>query len=65
MKKIIPINTTPDGCAFAIVSRYDGRAYLKSMTSGGGYYPATGVLEIYGEDSTDIFEDVQRVQGSN
>ena len=41
-----PINVTNDGCAFTIVSRYEGRAYLKSMTGGGGYYPCTGVLEI-------------------
>lgn len=46
MKRIKPINTSYDGCAFAIVTRYEGRAYLRSMTSGGGYYPATGVIEI-------------------
>ena len=39
MKKLIPINTTDDGCAFAIVTRYEGRCYLKSMTSGGGVLP--------------------------
>lgn len=33
--KIEPINTTPDGCAFTIVTRYEARAYLKGMTSGG------------------------------
>lgn len=49
MKKAIPINTTADGCAFTIVTRYEGRAYLKSMTGGGGYYPCTGVLEIVEE----------------
>lgn len=37
MKKIVPINTTADGCAFTIVTRYEGRAYLKSMTGGGLY----------------------------
>ena len=47
MKKKIPINVTDEGCAFAIVTRYEGRCYLKSMTSGGGYYPATGVLELW------------------
>ncbi len=47
MKKIVPINTTADGCAFTIVTRYEGRAYLKSMTGGGGYYPCTGVIVIY------------------
>jgi hypothetical protein len=39
MKKMIPINTTSDGCSFTIVSRYDGRAYLKSMTGGGRILP--------------------------
>lgn len=52
MKTMKPINTTADGCAFAIVTRYEGRAYLKSLTSGGGYYPATGVLEVWSEEST-------------
>lgn len=45
MKKIIPINTTSDGCAFTVRARYDG-ACLKSLTGGGGYYPNTGVLEV-------------------
>ena len=40
--KIEPINTTPDGCAFTIVTRYEARAYLKGMTSGGG------VLSLHG-----------------
>jgi len=35
MRKQKPINTTNDGCAFTIVTRYEGRAYLKSMTGGG------------------------------
>lgn len=42
MKKILPINTTPDGCAFTIVARYGARAYLKGMTSGGGTFLARG-----------------------
>ena len=36
MKKIVPLNTTADGCAFTIVARYDGRACLDGMTRGGG-----------------------------
>lgn len=48
----IPINTTADGCAFTIVTRYEGRAYLKSMTGGGGYYPCTGVLEVWSDTLT-------------
>ena len=47
MKMIKPFNITDEGCAFAIVTRYEGRAYLKSMTSGGGYYPCTCVIEFY------------------
>ena len=48
--KQIPTQTDQDGCAYnTIVSRYEGRAYLKYMTSGGGYYPATGVIEVYEE----------------
>lgn len=34
MKKVIPINTTTDGCAYTIRARYDG-ACLKSLTGGG------------------------------
>lgn len=57
MKKMTrrPINVTADGNAFAIVAKYEARAYLKSMTGGGGYYPCTGVLEEieYEEQETD------------
>ena len=52
MKKVKPINVTDEGCAFAIVTRYEARAYLKGLTGGGGYYPATGVLEILSDIST-------------
>lgn len=51
--KQIPINTTSDGLAYTIRARYDG-ACIKSLTGGGGYYPNTGVLEVYGrEDNQD------------
>lgn len=40
MKKMIPINTTSDGCAFTVRARYDG-ACLKSLT-GGGILPEHG-----------------------
>lgn len=53
MKKIVPLNTTGEGCAFTIVTRYEARAYLKGMTSGGGYYPCTGVLEIISDGDTE------------
>ena len=50
MKKI-PINTTPnEGCAFAIRTGYERHAYLNGMTRGGGFYPATGVLEVIEDD---------------
>ena len=55
MKKILPINTTADGCAFTVRARYDG-ACLKSLTGGGGYYPNTGVIEINYEDVDDTDE---------
>lgn len=61
MKRMIkPINVTADGCAFTIVTRYEGRAYLKSMTGGGGYYPCTGVMEITDED-VDYTDEGKRV----
>jgi len=51
--RIIPINTTPgEGCAFAIRTGYERHAYLNGMTRGGGFFPATGVLEII-EDEDD------------
>lgn len=54
MKRIIPINVTSDGCTFTIRTGYERHAYLNGMTRGGGFYPATGILEIYGdtEDKT-------------
>ena len=42
----MPTQTDADGCAFTLVARYEGRANLKCMTSGAGYYPATGVIEL-------------------
>lgn len=55
MKRIQrPLNVAADGNAFAIVTRYEARAYLKSMTGGGGYYPCTGVLEEIEYDEQEI-----------
>ena len=48
MKTDIPTNVTVDGCAYTIRARYDG-ACLESLTSGGGYDPQTGVIEIVEE----------------
>ena len=50
--KIILINTTPEGYAFAIRTGYERHAYLNGMTRGGGFYPATGVMEVI-EDEDD------------
>lgn len=50
--KMIPINTTPDGCAFAITTRLPLQAGWTNLTCGGGHYPSTGVLEVYEDDDT-------------
>lgn len=57
MKKIVPINVTDEGCAFTIRTGYERHAYLNGMTRGGGFYPATGVFEIYEEDNTAEHDD--------
>lgn len=44
--RIRPFNPTVDGVAYAVVSRYEGRAYLPYM-DGGSRFPATGVMEIW------------------
>lgn len=49
MKKIYPINVTSERLSFAIRARYDA-ANLDALTSGGGYYPCTGVIEIEYKD---------------
>lgn len=48
--KVIPLNTTSEGCAFALRTGYERHAYLNGMTRGGKFYPATGVLEVYEEE---------------
>lgn len=53
MKRIVPLNVTDEGCAFAIRTGYEGHAYLNGMTRGGGFYPASGVLEIYEDNKRD------------
>lgn len=35
--KRVPINTTPDGCAFTIRTGYERHAYLNGMTRGGDF----------------------------
>lgn len=55
-KTTMPINVTDEGCAFALRTGYERHAYLNGMTRGGGFYPATGVLETY-EDTEDTSSD--------
>lgn len=50
------MNVTDEGCAFTIRTGYERHAYLNGMTRGGGFYPATGVLEIY-EDAENTSGD--------
>ena len=51
MKKQIPINTTVDGCAFAITVTQPAHAGYANLTRGGGHFPTTGILEIIHEES--------------
>ena len=47
MKRTLkPLNVTADGNAFAIVTRYEARAYLKSMTGG-------RILPLHGSSGRD------------
>lgn len=34
MRKIEPLNTTADGCAFTIVTRFEARCYLSCFCGG-------------------------------
>lgn len=51
-----PINTTPDGCAFAITTSLPDHAGITNLTLGGGHFPCTGVIEITYEDMDDSEE---------
>ena len=48
--RVIPINITRDGCAFAVKASYFKNAALTTLTGGGGHYPVTGVLEVDGDE---------------
>ena len=43
----LPIDTTDDGCAFALRVGYDAKCYAKNLGTGGGHYPATAVIVIW------------------
>lgn len=51
MKRVIPINTTVEGFAYAIKAVYY-KTSLVDFTMGGGHFPSTGVIE-YEETDTD------------
>lgn len=54
------MNVTDDGCAFTIVTRYEGRAYLKSMTSGGVLSSDRGSGDYGGECRSTRWTDATR-----
>lgn len=60
MKKILPINVTPEGNAYGIKASYFKNAAITTLTGGGGHFPCTGVIEIYDntEDTTGDEEGV-------
>ena len=43
----LPIDTTDNGCAFALRVGYDAKCYAGNVGTGGGHYPATAVIVIY------------------
>lgn len=47
----VPINVTPDGCAFSLTATLPDHAGMANLTNGGGHFPCTGVLEY--EKDTD------------
>lgn len=52
------MNTTFDGCAFAVKASYFKNASLTTLVNGGGHFPCTGVMEIYGrEDNEDTIQE--------
>lgn len=56
--KMIPTNTTSDGCAFAIKASYFKNCSLTTLTGGGGHYPCTGVLVVESGDTGALFPDI-------
>lgn len=42
-----PINTTPDGHAYAVKASYFKNASLTTLTGGGHHFPCTGVIECH------------------
>ncbi len=55
-RKTGPINTTGDGCAFAVTAAMPLRAGITNLLCGGGHYPSTGVIEIIDDKEDDAAE---------
>lgn len=54
-KRIIPLNMTADGCAYAIKASYFKNASLTTLTGGGAHYPCSGLLEVNSdEEDSDV-----------
>ena len=43
----LPIDTTDNGCAFALRVGYDAKCYAGNVGTGGGHFPATSVCVVY------------------
>ena len=50
MKRIVPINVTPEGNAYGIKASYFKNAAITTLTGGGGHFPCTGILEVEDEE---------------
>ena len=48
--KILPINTTDEGLAYAIKASYFKNASLTTLTQGGRHFPCTGAVEIHSDE---------------
>ena len=43
----MPIDTTDNGCAFALRVGYDAKCYAGNVGTGGWHFPATSVCVVY------------------
>lgn len=50
LKKVVPINATPDGLCRTIKAQYYKNGFRNSTFFEDGGFGATGVLEMYEED---------------
>lgn len=49
-RRMTPVNTTSEGCAFAVTTTMPLRAGITNLLCGGGHYPSTGVMEEYDDE---------------